>query len=228
MSEPGMPTAVPYGDAAVLVSYGEHIDPSTNRRVHALAEAIRALRARDPRYGAPVPAYASVLVPIEPLELTPDEAMTHLAALAATIANPGADPGADPETATVEIPVRYGGPDGPDLEEVAERAGLRPPDVVELHAGTIYRVYLLGFVPGFAYLGTVPGAIAAPRRPSPRPRVPAGSVAIAGEQTGVYSLETPGGWNLIGRTDRVLWDPRREPPALLAPGMRVQFRPASG
>jgi KipI family sensor histidine kinase inhibitor len=224
MSEPDMPTAVPYGDAAVLVSYGEHIDPSTNRRVHALAEAIRALRAHDARFGSPVPAYASVLVPIDPLELAPDEAVTRLAALAATIA----DPGEDPESPIVEIPVRYGGPDGPDLDEVAERATLRPADVVELHAGTIYRVYMLGFVPGFAYLGTVPAVIAAPRRTTPRPRVPSGSVAIAGKQTGVYPFETPGGWNLIGRTDLVAWDPRREPPALLAPGMRVRFRPVPG
>lgn len=224
MSEPGLPTAVPYGDSAVLVSYGERIDPSTNRRVHALAEAIRALRAHDARYGAPVPAYAGVLVPIDPLEFSHDDAAAQLAVLAATIA----DPGEDLETTTVEIPVRYGGPDGPDLDEIAERAALRPADVVELHAGTTYRVYLLGFVPGFAYLGTVPAAIAAPRRPTPRTRVPAGSVAIAGEQTGVYPFETPGGWNLIGRTDAVLWDPRREPPALLAPGMRVRFRPVSG
>jgi KipI family sensor histidine kinase inhibitor len=132
----------------------------------------------------------------------------------------------EPEGDTIEIPVRYGGPDGPDLEEVASRHGLTSADVVELHAGARYRVLFLGFAPGFAYLGGLPAAIATPRRASPRERVPAGSVGIAGEQTGVYPLSMPGGWNLIGRTDLVLFDPLRPEPALLRPGAPVRFVPA--
>ena len=125
------------------------------------------------------------------------------------------------------IAVRYGGADGPDLDEVAALHGLRPSDVVDLHAGATYRVFFLGFAPGFAYLGPLPAELVTPRRATPRERVPAGSVAIAGEQTGVYPFETPGGWQLIGRTEERLWDldPDRRSPALLQPGDSVRFRP---
>ncbi len=125
-----------------------------------------------------------------------------------------------------EIPVRYGGLDGPDLAEVAERTGRSEAEVVALHAGPEYRVYLVGFVPGFPYLGVLPDELALPRRATPRVQVPAGSVAIAGRQTGIYPSPTPGGWHLIGRTDAPIWDARRDPPALLAPGARVLFVPA--
>lgn len=123
----------------------------------------------------------------------------------------------------VEIPTRYGGSDGEDLSLVAELTGMNEAEVVDLYGGTEYEVFMLGFAPGFAYLGLVPEAIALPRRATPRPRVPAGSVAIAGRQTAVYPVETPGGWHLIGRTDLVLWDAARREPALLAPGDRVRF-----
>jgi KipI family sensor histidine kinase inhibitor len=123
----------------------------------------------------------------------------------------------------IEIPVRYGGDDGPDLEGVAGRLGLASDAVVALHAGTTYRVFMLGFAPGFAYLGTLPAELSLPRRTEPRPSVPAGSVAIAARQTGVYPVATPGGWHLIGRTEVTLWDPSAEPPARLAPGDRVRF-----
>jgi KipI family sensor histidine kinase inhibitor len=123
------------------------------------------------------------------------------------------------------VPVRYGGPDGPDLAEVAARTGHSEADVVRLHAAVEYRVFCVGFVPGFPYLGLVPEELALPRRATPRLRVPAGSVAIAGRQTGIYPADTPGGWHLIGRTDLPVWDPGREPPALLQPGARVRFVP---
>jgi 5-oxoprolinase (ATP-hydrolysing) subunit B len=126
----------------------------------------------------------------------------------------------------IEIPTRYGGDDGEDLELVAATTGLTAAEVIQLHAATEYEVFMLGFAPGFAYLGVVPEALAVARRASPRPRVPAGSVAIAERQAGVYAVETPGGWNLIGRTHLVLWDPSRDPPALLAPGDRVRFVPS--
>jgi KipI family sensor histidine kinase inhibitor len=123
----------------------------------------------------------------------------------------------------VEIPVRYGSDAGPDLDEVAEHCGMTPDEVVRRHTGGNYVVYFVGFQPGFAYLGGLDPALHMPRRAAPRVAVPAGSVGIGGAQTGVYPLATPGGWQLIGRTARVLFDPRAEPPTLLAPGDRVRF-----
>jgi KipI family sensor histidine kinase inhibitor len=121
--------------------------------------------------------------------------------------------------------VSYGGADGPDLDAVAAFAGCTPEEVVERHAGRTYRVYMLGFVPGFAYMGRVDPTIAAPRHRMPREKVPAGSVGIAGEQTGVYPMETPGGWQLVGRTRLQMFDASRERPSLLAPGDLVRFVP---
>ena len=211
-----MARILPAGDAAVLVEFGDRIDPALNGRALAFAAAIRT----EEPFGPPVPAYASVLVPFDPETISFEEASDRLVGLAAAI---GSDPA--PEGVTIEIPVRYGGADGPDLDDVAALHGLRPGDVVAAHASVEYRVHFLGFLPGFAYLGSVPPEIATPRLGVPRTAVPAGSVGIAGEQTGIYPLPSPGGWRLLGRTDSVLWDPQRDPPALLAPGMRVRFVP---
>ena len=135
-----------------------------------------------------------------------------------------ADPPQDaPPSRLVEIPVRYGGADGPDLAELAVRAGLTETEAARLHGGAEYRVAFLGFQPGFAYLIGTPAVLAAPRLATPRARVPAGSLAIGGPYSGIYPAATPGGWRLIGRTEEVLFDPRRDPPALLAPGDRVRF-----
>jgi KipI family sensor histidine kinase inhibitor len=125
----------------------------------------------------------------------------------------------------IELPTRYGGADGPDLDEVAALHGLSARAVIEFHAGTVYRVAFVGFLPGFAYLGSLPHSLATPRRATPRERVPAGSVGIADRQTGVYPFASPGGWQLIGRTATTVWDPRRDPPALLEPGRRIRFVP---
>ena len=217
------PLVRPFGDTAVLVSFREAIDPAVNDRVHALTRRIRRLAASDDPFGSPVPAYSSVLVPFDPLRVDADEAVDHVRVLASSDDDRTVE-GAEPNR-TIELPTRYGGDAGPDIDEVAGWAGLTTSDVVELHASVPYRVYMLGFAPGFAYLGRVPAAIATPRRDSPRARVVAGSVGIAGEQTGVYPFESPGGWQLIGRTDAVLWDVRRDPPALLAPGDTVRFVP---
>ena len=222
----GRPAIVPFGDGALLVVLGERIDAVLNRRVHVLAAAVRAARSADPRWGAPVPAYASLLVPYDPLAMEQAEANERLGALAASAGEDEAV--AEVEGELVEIPVRYGGGDGPDLDEVAARLGLAPEEVIALHAGMTYRVFMLGFAPGFGYLATLPPALVLPRRATPRTRVPVGSVAIAGEQTAVYPVATPGGWHLIGRTDLSVWDPRRDPPALLRPGQRVRFRPVDG
>ena len=214
---------VAVGDAAVLLTLAERVDPELAERAQAIAASIDEARAVEPAIGRAVPAHASVLVPFDPLAVELGAVTALVSACAAGIAPAIRDRAAqDP----VEIAVRYGGEDGPDLDEVADLHDLRPADVVELHAGATYRVLFLGFAPGFAYLGGLPSALATPRRATPRARVPAGSVGIAGEQTGVYPLAMPGGWQLVGRTEARLWDATRQSPALLRPGDRVRFVPA--
>jgi inhibitor of KinA len=226
------PTIVPLGDSALLVTFGDRIHPSLNDLAHDLAAAVERLRTVDERFGRAVPAYASVLVPFDPLAVDLDEARSIVAGLVAEPPSAGESSEAEARSAAaarlgrlVEIPVRYGGDNGPDLADVASLNGLRPEDVVGLHAGTEYRVYFLGFAPGFAYMGPVPAQIATPRLDAPRQRVAAGSIGIAGEQTGVYPFELPGGWRIIGRTDVSMWDLGRDSPALVLPGDRVRFVP---
>jgi 5-oxoprolinase (ATP-hydrolysing) subunit B len=214
-----------FGDEAVLVSLGDGIDRAINRRVRRFAAALSEERAHGLPIGAPVVAYASLLVPFDPGALSPDEVRVAVSGVVARVDKEPADVAPEPIGRPVEIPTRYGAADGEDLDDVATQLGLSPAAVVELHASTEYEVYMLGFAPGFAYLGILPEGLAVPRRPAPRSRVPAGSVAIAERQTAVYPAVTPGGWNLIGRTDLTLWDVERHPPALLAPGDRVRFVP---
>jgi KipI family sensor histidine kinase inhibitor len=172
-----------------------------------------------------VPGLGSVLVPFDPDRVGVDEVMERLTALRATTTSSTAPRSEEP--ATIELPIRYGGTDGPDLDDVARQTGLTTADVVELHSSVEYRVLFLGFAPGFAYLGDLPDALSIARLDTPRARVPAGSVGIAGRQTAAYPFESPGGWRLIGRTDAQLWDPGRPAPALLVPGSRVRFVPLS-
>jgi KipI family sensor histidine kinase inhibitor len=230
----------PFGDAAILITLDRPIgdDPAAAEaadeaefELAAQAQAIAAVldeaRAATRGLGRAIPAAASVLLPFDPLTFELDDAIDlarRAAARAASSIGPRAGSGGQDEPA-IEVPVRYGGDDGPDLEVVAEHAGLTPADVVELHAGARYRVLFLGFAPGFGYLGGVPAAIATPRRASPRERVPAGSVGIVGRQTAIYPRSMPGGWQLIGRTELVLFDPARPEPALLRPGAEVRFVP---
>ncbi len=226
MSARREPAIEPFGEAAFLVVLGGGIGPASSTRVHALAAAVRAEADRGIAWGHPVPSYESVLVPFDPDVLEADAAVARLSALAEAVGT-AADAAPD-RRPIVEIPTRYGGPDGPDLDEVAERLGRSPAEVVALHAARVYVVHMLGFSPGFAYLGTLPRSLAVPRREVPRTHVPAGSVAIAARQTAVYPTASPGGWNLIGRTEAVLWDPLRDPPTPLGPGRRVRFVPLPG
>jgi inhibitor of KinA len=218
------PSIEPFGDAALLVTLGSAIDEVVNDRAHALARAVEQHRANDPRFARTVPAYASVLIPFDPVDLAVDEAMAIVERL---LAETGSAPAAASRTEAriVEIPVRYGGADGPDLETVAGLSGIDPGAVIDLHAGTEYRVYFLGFAPGFAYLGRTPDAIVAPRLATPRGRVAPGSVGLAGRQTAVYPFELPAGWQIIGRTERPMWDVTADEPSLLRPGDRVRFIP---
>jgi KipI family sensor histidine kinase inhibitor len=217
------PTIVPFGDAAVLITFPDEASVGTAARAQALARRIRVAVCDRPGWGAAVPAAASVLVHVDPVEPGIAAALPTLAEIAAAL-EPDDDrwPG---DASTVEIPVRYGGEDGPDLDAVAELTGLSPAAVVELHAATSYRVLFLGFAPGFGYLGPLPPELVLPRRATPRVRVPAGSVAIAGPYTAVYPGESPGGWHLLGRSSAAIWDPSRNPPAILEPGAIVRFVP---
>jgi KipI family sensor histidine kinase inhibitor len=220
--DPGRVRIERLGEAALLAVLGDVVDLDVNVRVHRAAAEIRAARVRHEGLGEPVPGYASLLAPFDPLRIEEGVVRALLrSALAAAVAAGPAE-----RSAPIVVPVRYGGADGPDLPDVAARTGLDEAAVVRLHVSTEFRVFCLGFVPGFPYLGVLPAALDLPRRPTPRVRVPAGSVAIAGRQTGIYPAVTPGGWHLIGRTDLAAWDPRRDPPALLAPGDRVRFEPA--
>lgn len=210
------PRFQPSGDAAVLVTLAEAIDLAVNARVHTLAARLRAARLAG--LGEAVPGYATLLVHYDPAEL--DYPAAEAAVRAAAEA---ADALAAAPARTVTIPVTYGGAAGPDLEFVARHTGLTPEAVVQLHTSRAYRVYLMGFTPGFPYLGELDERLAVPRLEAPRLRVPAGSVGLAGRQTGIYPLESPGGWRLIGRTNLPLFDPAAAEPFRLAPGDWVRF-----
>lgn len=211
---------VPAGDAAWLIELPERIDAAVNSRAICIARAVEraGVRATDVVVG-----YRSVMVYVDPLA---DDATTverRLQEIAAA-----AEGGDDRPGPLVDVPVCYDGPYGPDLAAVAAFAQCPIDEVIERHLAAEYRVFVVGFVPGFAYMAPVDPKIAAPRRVSPRLKVPAGSVAVAAGQTGVYPADTPGGWSLIGRCPLRPYDPDRPEPFLFHPGDRVQFRRISG
>jgi KipI family sensor histidine kinase inhibitor len=218
---------LPFGDSAVLVVVADRLDRDVTHRVHRLASAIGFVTRGRGGWSPPVPGAASVLVAVDPLEPGVDAAMELLREVSAAedAGHALVTDGERRPPPRIEIPTRYGGPDGPDLAAVAAGHGLSPAQVIELHASVAYEVQFLGFAPGFAYLGELPEAIATPRHATPRTRVPAGSVGIAGRQTAVYPFDSPGGWQVIGRTAAAVWDLRRDPPALLLPGSIVRFVP---
>lgn len=209
----------PASDRALLIYFADAISPETHRQVAALTHAFEC--APLPRGIVNLqPAYTSLLVVFDPLlldhaaaEQIVREKLSHVSEI------PAAEP------ATIEIPVRYGGEHGPDLEELATARQLTPAQAIELHCSASYTAYFLGFVPGYAFLGGLPLQLATARRATPRKRVPAGSVAIGGDQTGIYPFETPGGWNLIGRTPLELFRPDRPRLSLISIGDRVRFIP---
>jgi len=207
-------------DHSLLVSLAEEVSHAAHRRVVA---AFRALQEPAlPGVRDLHPAYSSLLVSYDPRRADRDGLCEAVAERLRALRD-----AVPPAVRTVEIPVAYGGADGPDLTDVARASGLAESEVAAVHASGDYFVCFLGFSPGFPYLGGMPPALAVPRRATPRTRVPAGSVAIAGTQAGIYPLASPGGWQLIGRTPVRLFDPLRTPPALLAIGDRVRFVPIS-
>ena len=211
---------VPAGDRAVTVEVGEGIAVEVNRRVRALGLAIQQAQAAGVE--EVVPAYRSLLVYYDPLRLSFTDLEAHLRDMEGRLSEAPAD-----APRVVELPTVYGGENGPDIDYVAEHAGLSVQEVVEVHSSADYLVYMMGFTPGFTYLGGLSERIVTPRLETPRTAIPAGSVGIAEAQTGVYPMTSPGGWRLIGRTPVPLFDPHREPPVLVEPGEYVRFVPVS-
>lgn len=207
----------PLGEDALLLRLDRRIDPALNARVHALARRMEA--AQLPWLREVVPAYASLALGVDTRTLTLEDAA---AALQALLVEDAAAPPSPPAT-VVEIPVCHAPAFAPDLDAVAARAGLDRDQAIALHCAGRYQVAMTGFAPGFPYLLGLDPRLATPRRSSPRPRVPAGSVAIGGAQTGIYPGPGPGGWHLVGRTPLALFNPDRDPPCLLPPGTAVRF-----
>ncbi|HET7420556.1 MAG TPA: 5-oxoprolinase subunit PxpB [Candidatus Dormibacteraeota bacterium] len=205
----------PLGDSALLVELGLRLDTAVNTRAIALASALK--KRRDVRHTLAGPA--SVTVRFDPDLITHDalaSAIRRLAAKRPPVEEPGR---------LHRIPVVY---DGPDVEDVCERLRITLEELIALHSRPIYRAFMVGFVPGWAYLGPLPDELVLPRRAAPRAQVPAGSVAIAGQQTGIYPLPSPGGWHLIGRSSVRLFLPDSDPPSLFRTGDRVKFFAAPG
>lgn len=219
VSDGMMPAFLPVGDCGIRVCFGEEIHLGIHRRVRAFCRRLEFFRPDGVREW--VPGYAIVTIYYQPW-------VSSFEALCETLVRLSRRrvPGAEWTGGRLkEIPVCYGGEFGPDLADIAAMHGLTPAQVIRRHCRPRYLVYFLGFQPGFPYLGGLPPSLATPRQASPRASVPAGSVGIAGSQTGVYPLATPGGWQIIGRTPLRLFDPARQPLALLTPGDRVKFVP---
>ena len=208
------------GDRSLLVELGDEISPSVNQCVQELFTALDLHPVDGVR--ELVPSYRSLLVVYDPLNIS-------MADLKRTIRDTyqNLDQTELPDPRTIDIPIVYGGERGPDLESVAQYHHITPQAVIDYHTRPTYRVYMIGFTPGYPYLGEVPDAIATPRRKTPRILVPKGSVGIAKQQTGIYSVDSPGGWQIIGWTPVSLFDPKAQPPSLLMMGDRVRFEAIS-
>ena len=204
------------GDRSLLVELGEEISPTTNGQVQDLLQRLEAAAISGIRELAP--GYRSLLVTYNPLVISPAELQSRITVVAGDTCLFSA-----PAAKLVTVPVVYGGAGGPDLETVAAHLQIGAEEVVRLHTGTAYRVYMIGFMPGYPYMGELPAALAMPRRRTPRTRVPKGSVGIAQRQTGIYPVDSPGGWQIIGWTPIELFDPHRQPPSLLDMGDTVKF-----
>jgi inhibitor of KinA len=217
-------TIAPLGDRAVVVQLGDRIGDDAFRRVQA---ALHRLRGSHAAIVDLVPGYTSITVHYEPAAVpTRGDDLPHSAMTRALVeALRDLDRASPLEARVVEIPVCYDGALAPDLEHVANHASLTAETVVAVHSGATYTVQMIGFTPGFPYLAGLDPRLATPRRAEPRMRVTAGSVAIGGEQTGIYPLATPGGWNIIGSTPLSLFDAMRDPATLLRVGDRVRFVP---
>lgn len=219
MQDRAYPRFLPAGDTALNIEFGARIDRAINDRVLALDHALRS--APPPGFVETLPTFRALLIHYDPLATSGDALEAHVRALLSHA------PAKASTRRMWRIPACYEAAYAPDIDEIAARAGGVTADVVRLHTQQAFHVYMLGFVPGFAYMGDLPAALAFPRRQDPRVRVPAGSVAIATTMTAVYPVVSPGGWHLIGATPVRLFDARRQSPALFAPGDAVLFEPTS-
>ena len=212
------PKIVPLGDSALLIQFGDEIDIPLNQRVHALAALINA----SPLKGViePVPAYGTLLIHYDPLILSYPQIRNYARERLAQLHD-----SESLKPRRINVPVKYGGEYGVDLEPVARHCQLQIEDVIRIHSEKIYTVFMMGFTPGFPYMGKLDDAISVPRLETPRTHVPAGTVAMAGSQTGVYPIDSPGGWRLIGWTPLQLFNPESKSPFLFSPGDEVKFIP---
>ncbi len=219
------PRIIPASDSTLLIEFGDSIDYTINAQVYALQREIEASDIAN-AVEEFIPSYRSLLVEYDAAKFSHAEMQDSVAGLVENAASTTDSP-VDAGQETRQIPVAYGGEYGPDLETVAQHAGLSVDEVISIHSGTDYHVFMLGFAPGFPYLGGMDERIACPRLATPRTLVPAGSVGIAEAQTGVYPNASPGGWQLIGRTPMALFDVNADPPVAMLPGNKVNFVPIS-
>ena len=208
------------GDRGLLLEFGDEISREINEKVRRMALAIRAGAIEG--IVETVPTYRSLLLIYNPVILSVEGLRKRLIQIEERLQKTPL-----PEPKLTRIPVVYGGIYGPDLEEVAKHHQTSPEEIIQLHCNNPYMIYMIGFMPGYPYMGELPQALVTPRLKTPRLSVPKGSVAIAQGQTGIYSMESPGGWQILGRTPVELFDPWKDPPALLQMGDFVQFYPIS-
>lgn len=204
------------GETAISVEFGDAINLEVNRKVHQLHR--RIVRDDTPGVLAAIPTYRSLLIQYDPWECSLEELLLRVERLLT------AQKKEKQESAVLEVPVCYEAEFGPDLEDLAVSHGMSVEEVIALHSASEYQVYMIGFTPGFPYLGGLNPRLFTPRRQIPRVRVPAGSVAIADQQAGIYPIDSPGGWHLIGRTPLQLFDPQRSPPFLIEAGASIRFK----
>lgn len=215
------PRFLPAGDQALVMELGDTFEEACSMAIRSLVASIRAEQV--PGVTETIPSYRSILVLYDPMVSGFDVLVQALSSLFSRL-----DVHAAPKGDVLVVPVLYGGEVGPDLPFVAEHAGMSEEQVVAVHASRDYLIYMLGFTPGFTYLGGMDERIATPRLERPRERIPAGSVGIAGKQTGIYPIDSPGGWRLIGLTPMRLYDPHRDPPILPSVGGYIRFRRIDG
>jgi inhibitor of KinA len=209
------------GDSGLVIEFGNEISEGINRRVSYMTGKLD--QAKLPGILDIVPSYRSILVNFDPLRISARD-------ITGTVTAAAGDFSASSEAAggeVIEIPVCYGGDKGPDMDFISAHTGLPPEEVIRIHSSVEYLIYMIGFTPGFPYLGGMPKEIATPRLQKPRALIPAGSVGIAAGQTGIYPVESPGGWQLLGRTPLKIFDCNREPPFLLAAGNYLKFVPVT-
>lgn len=213
------PTISPVGDCAISIDFGQVIDPKINRHIRQTIERIQELKLDG--ITELVPTYCALLIQYDAMLYS----YSDICNLMEPLLEPSVTNDANDRVTVIEIPTVYGGEFGPDLGFVASHNNLSEDEVVSIHSGTDYLVYMLGFIPGFTYLGGMDPRIATPRLSSPRTLIPAGSVGIAGEQTGTYPSDSPGGWQIIGRTPVTMYDMSKEQAALLSAGDYVRYVP---